>query len=482
MSKTGSDDSQDLSALKLGSSVAARQLKYSLIAAILLGFAITVFQVGSDYRWLGDVYRQSNQRVVDSSLPVATEAVLKNDAALAEVMARGMMLQRSVSSVEIRYQDGTVLYQQKRLDGQIPTSRWANQLFGGLQRLEIPLHSLAQPSSGKIGTMVIELNPQVFETIFMSRSAWSFLANMVFAVAMAGVFATLSYFVSSKPLVKLAHYIVKADPTDAKRSFEMPPMHRHDDEVQLLGSVTVGLFGMIRGQIGELQHARDDLLDANVNLEARVEKRTRELNEAMGKLEVLASTDPLTGLANRRVFMTRLEENLSIWKRRDTPVSILLLDIDRFKLLNDTYGHQAGDAVLVSLSKLLKDSLRDIDLPARLGGEEFAILLPGEELEGALILAERLRMAIEQEAVAFGGRHLNYTSSFGVISLPTQTGISEMDTKVVENVTMLKSRENTDVADILYSLVDAALYRAKEAGRNRYVSADLAHLAEQMKT
>ncbi len=482
VSKTGNEKAQDLSALKLGSSVAARQLKYSLFTAILLGLAITTFQIISDYRWLADIYRQANQRVVDSSSPVASEAATKKDVALAEVMTRGMMLQRSVSSVTIQLWDGSVLYHQKRPVGEIPTSRWARELFGGLQQLKIPLENTVDPSSATTGTMVVDLNPQVFVTAFMSRSAWSFLANMVFAVAMAAVFATLSYFVLSRPLVRLAHYIVKSDPTDVKHPFEMPPMHRHDDEVQLLGSVTVGLFGMIRGQIGQLQRARDDLLDANVNLEARVESRTRELNDAMGKLEVLASTDPLTGLANRRVFMTRLEENLSIWKRRDTPMSILLLDIDKFKLLNDTYGHQAGDAVLASLSKLLQRSLRDIDLPARLGGEEFAVLLPGEEKEGAMILAERLRASLEQDAVAFGGKHLNYTSSFGVISLPTQAAIAKMDAEIARDVALLKSRENSDLADILYSLADEALYRAKETGRNRCTFADLSHLSVQVKS
>ncbi len=482
MSKTGKDTVQDLSGLKLGSSVATRQLKYSLFAAMLLGFVITAFQIFSDYQWLEGVYQQANERVVDSSLPVAAEALTKKDATLAEVMARGMMLQRSISSVKIQLGDGSVLYQRKRPVGEIPTSRWSEKLFGGLQQLEIPLQNENNPSADALGTLVVGLNPQVYVTAFMSRSAWSFLANMVFAVTMAVVFASLSYFVFSRPVVKLAHYIVNSDPSDVKRSLDMPPTYRHDDEVQLLSSVTVGLFGTIRGQIGQLQRARDDLQDANVNLETRVESRTRALNEAMGKLEVLASTDPLTGLANRRIFMMRLEENLSIWKRRDTPMSIILLDIDRFKLLNDTYGHQAGDAVLVSLAKLLKYSLRDIDLPARLGGEEFAVLLPGEGAEGAMILAERLRSAFEQDAVGFGGKHLNYTSSFGVISLPAQGTAGKLDAQVAKNVALLKSRENTDVADILYSLVDAALYQAKETGRNRCVPVDLANLADQIST
>ncbi|OSQ47348.1 GGDEF domain-containing protein [Thalassospira alkalitolerans] len=480
MAVTGNEDENDLSGLKLGSSVASRQLKYSLIAATLLGLAITAFQIVNDYHWLDGVYHQANQRTVASGVPIVTEALLLSDPDMGKLAVSGMMVQRSIMKVMIQKTDGSTFYEESRPAGQIPTSKWAKKFFGGLQVLQVPLHDPHVEPARNIGRLIVDINPQVYVSVFMSRAAWSFLANMVFAVSMATVFATMSYFVLSQPIIRLANYIVKADPTDVEHPLEMPPMNKHDDEVQLLGSVTVGLFGMIRGQIGQLKRARDELQDANTNLEARVEMRTRELNDAMGKLEVLASTDPLTGLANRRVFMTRLEENISIWKRRDTPVSVVLIDIDRFKSFNDSYGHQAGDAVLVSLAERMRYSLRDFDIPARLGGEEFAVLLPGEEIEGAMILAERLRKVFEQDTVGFGGKHLNYAASFGVTSLPSLAGLAKLADNVAENITQLKPRENSDLADILYSVADEALYRAKDAGRNCCIMADPVRLTEHL--
>ena len=258
----------------------------------------------------------------------------------------------------------------------------------------------------------------------------------------------------------------------------MPPEHRHDDEVQLLGSVTVGLFGMIRKQVGELRRARDELQNANITLEERVAQRTEELNSAMQKLEVLASTDPLTGLPNRRAFLGRLEDAVAVWRRRDTPVSFILLDIDRFKALNDTYGHQAGDAVLVALADTLRTTLRSIDIPARMGGEEFAVLLPGEELQGAMILAERLRKGLEQNSVEYGGSKLSFTSSFGVSGLPSAKGLAEFDQDVAAQFDVLRNSENTDIPGILYSLADHALYDVKATGRNRCKQADFSTLSE----
>lgn len=138
---------------------------------------------------------------------------------------------------------------------------------------------------------------------------------------------------------------------------------------------------MIRGQLGELRKARDELQDEKANLEERVKLRTQELNAAMQKLEVIASTDPLTELPNRRAYLARLDETISTWRRHGTPVSVILLDIDRFKALNDTHGHQAGDAVLVALGKVLRRTLRSIDLPARMGAKSLLSCCPERNLK-----------------------------------------------------------------------------------------------------
>ena len=464
-----SPDNQNtaLSELSLGSTIAARQLKYALCLASILGLLITLFQAYHDYNWLNDVYTHANQRTIASNVPVATKSLVNEDRELADVMARGMLNQRSIARVMLTDAQSGVFYDKQRPSGQLPTSLWGDMLFGGLQTVVIPVRDPDLRPATTVGEMVVELNPQVYVSSFISRFIWSFMSTMVLAILMAVAFAAMSYYVFSRPLVQLGGYLVNADPTDYERPMEMPPHHRYDDEIQLLGSVTVGLFGMIRGQIGQLRRARDELQDANVNLEARVKQRTEELNEAMQKLEVLASTDPLTGLPNRRAYLGRMEEAISVWRRRDTPMSVILLDIDRFKSFNDIHGHQAGDAVLVDLAKTMRSTVRDIDLPARMGGEEFAVLLPGEELEGAMKLAERLRAEFEKSPVNFGGNHLSYTSSFGVAGLPSAQGRAGLDAKVSRTFDALTSHENSDIAALIYSMADSALYKAKEAGRNR---------------
>ncbi len=169
------------------------------------------------------------------------------------------------------------------------------------------------------------------------------------------------------------------------------------------------------------------------------------------ELERLASTDPLTGLLNRRVFMERLEEQLLRYERDGSPVSVALLDVDHFKKVNDTYGHDFGDRVLVGLAGLLRDGVRkDIDVVARFGGEEFVVLLPDTDGPGARETADRLRAEFADLAFDSPLGTRRFSASFGVADL-TQG----------EDVTLLLKR------------ADEALYRSKADGRNRVTLANL---------
>jgi diguanylate cyclase (GGDEF)-like protein len=170
------------------------------------------------------------------------------------------------------------------------------------------------------------------------------------------------------------------------------------------------------------------------------------LRKAMEQeLQRLATTDSLTGLPNRRHFMEQLEYELARIKRFGKPASLLMLDLDHFKRVNDTYGHAAGDAVLRHFAELAQTSLREIDLIGRLGGEEFGVLLPGTTQPGAIELAERLREAVAAAPVMAGEHQIPVTVSIG---------IAEFDP--------------TDPhPDDILARADVALYKAKESGRNR---------------
>ncbi len=186
---------------------------------------------------------------------------------------------------------------------------------------------------------------------------------------------------------------------------------------------------------GRLQEKRD-------MLQAVVAERTAELTR-------LATTDSLTGIANRRHFIERGRQELERATRYRQPLAILLLDIDHFKQVNDNFGHPAGDKLLQLVAHACQSSARHVDFAGRLGGEEFALLMPETGAIAAHLAAERLRRAIAGIAPAQSGVLLPVTASFGVASLNAH------DTSL----------------DTLLARADAALYRAKNGGRNRVVAA-----------
>jgi len=164
------------------------------------------------------------------------------------------------------------------------------------------------------------------------------------------------------------------------------------------------------------------------------------------ELRELAATDMLTGLPNRRAFITRIEEEHARLRRFDTlQAAVLMLDLDYFKNINDSWGHAAGDAVLREVATVINAQIREIDLCSRIGGEEFAVLLTGAAPEAAREFAERLRRSIADITVMHGGNSIQVTASIGVAAL----------------------RATDTDADAALMRADRALYRAKEAGRDR---------------
>ena len=195
------------------------------------------------------------------------------------------------------------------------------------------------------------------------------------------------------------------------------------------------------------------LNELNLSLESKVRDRTAELvraNERLStlnkELEEISITDSLTQAFNRQYFMDRIKQEVKRASRYGTHVSLLMLDIDHFKKVNDTYGHQAGDAVLAGASGLIKDGLRETDLFARYGGEEFCLIAMAMELAEAMLLADRLRQKVEDAVFSYGAHRLKVTVSIGV---------STWKPELKENF------------EELVHQADSALYRAKQAGRNR---------------
>ena len=177
-----------------------------------------------------------------------------------------------------------------------------------------------------------------------------------------------------------------------------------------------------------------------------------------GRVRESADRDALTGLLNRGAFDRRLEAEAARFDRYGHPLALLLLDIDHFKSINDRWGHEAGDLVLRAVAATVAGNLRDVDHAGRVGGEEFAILLPAGTLGAATDAAERLRAAIERLHIAAAAARIDVTASFGVASCP----------------------ENTTDPHALVAAADAALYKAKDAGRNRVCRAEPVRRARRL--
>ena len=195
-----------------------------------------------------------------------------------------------------------------------------------------------------------------------------------------------------------------------------------------------------------LRITTEALIDANISLERKVEERTAELERANENLRNLAWRDALTGLPNRLSGMDRLAAEFARLTRGDAASSVLMIDVDLFKPINDTYGHGVGDDVLRHIASLIKTSLRTGDFVARFGGEEFMALLPDTDLEGARIVAEKIREAIQD----------NPQSTVGAVTI--SVGVA------------LASGSDPEM-DAAVRRADAALYEAKRSGRNLVVVA-----------
>jgi diguanylate cyclase (GGDEF)-like protein len=227
-----------------------------------------------------------------------------------------------------------------------------------------------------------------------------------------------------------------------------------DKEGQLVGSIPLvsnDEFGQLAQQFNTLGN---QLNEANHKLHSKIESADRRLLETNQQLKqlndefrLLSITDPLTGLYNRRHFDELIETEVGLSNRHGDPNSILLIDIDYFKAINDTYGHYVGDLVLKAMTNILQENLRSTDAICRIGGEEFAVLCKRADKAGAMEIAEKLRAAVEATPMApESDDELMITVSIGVASVPYNS-------------------KNT-TAKQLYKDVDKAMYYSKNHGRN----------------
>ncbi len=195
--------------------------------------------------------------------------------------------------------------------------------------------------------------------------------------------------------------------------------------------------------VNELIESKKLLEKYSNNLEEMVEQRTEIL-------KWLSITDPLTGLYNRRYFIEQIELEFKRSKRYNRDLSLLMLDIDHFKSVNDNYGHQVGDIVLRKISSIIINQLRDSDLAFRYGGEEFMVILPETKADDAINVAKRMKQEILETEHTYRNLNFKVTASIGIVSLKDKLG-------------------KFKTADDIIKKVDDNLYKAKNSGRNTII-------------
>ena len=276
---------------------------------------------------------------------------------------------------------------------------------------EYPLFSPVDGTES-IGSISIVRNETMIRTVATRNAQHQTLLLLLHIVATALLILLFSRHLVGNPVTQLAATLASIKPGNGSR-VHVPTKHANTE-------------------IGSLADSANALIQA--------------AEAALAEVEALATTDALTGLLNRRALMAELANEQARLQRHELrQTCVLMLDLDDFKQINDHYGHAAGDTVLQQFGALLRNELRKIDRAGRIGGEEFAILLPDTKPQAAFVFAERLRSLVESTAIPYAGSDLGITVSIG---------ISRLDPADAE-------------AGIALRRADHALYRAKHEGRNR---------------
>ncbi|MDF1567230.1 MAG: bacteriohemerythrin [Spirochaetaceae bacterium] len=222
------------------------------------------------------------------------------------------------------------------------------------------------------------------------------------------------------------------------------PSEAYATEEGKSGRSTEPLIEALNKLFEDLTNRNRELVQLNETLEEQVAERTRELSDANSRLEELALTDVLTNLYNRRYAMRSLE---TLWNESlilDQPIGCMMIDADSFKTVNDTYGHDAGDKVLIELSRCISDHIRTDDIPCRLGGDEFLLICPNTDAEGMHHVAGIIKNAVNGLRVSVGGGHWR-----GSVSIGIAVGTDQMT-----------------CCEEMVAAADRGVYAAKAAGRN----------------
>ena len=422
--------------------IGAYSLSWQLLKAVLsIYFAITLLvtltQMGIEYLHTRNTIQGELASVERTFSPALATALWELNTEQLEALQQGIVDLPTISTMRVIDASGRELIKE--------SMRSAHGLLGGqiIHTFKLSYHfagedvHLAEVSFEAADDVIFDRLRVGYQMILISALIKSTALTLLFLWAFRRRLAM--------PLQQLTDAVTAIDLDSLGDKHRLDLRQAQENELTKLESA----FNRMLNRLEEERIAHDSALqEINKGLEQQVAERTRELQAANQQLEQLVRTDPLTGAANRRHFVEQAQIEIQRARRDNASLSLLMIDLDYFKRINDTWGHAAGDEVLRNFARIALAPLRATDLFARVGGEEFAVLLPNTGLDGAVEVALRIREAARQQTIDTGSGQICYNVSIGAAVLADQETCYEP----------------------LLKRADAALYRAKEDGRNRVVA------------
>jgi len=413
--------------LKFGLSI--KLIGYVMAGVLITSAAIGVVRVQNERGPLSDLINKSGQSVANATASGAASLVAGYDYGNLEILATNVARQANVIRVIIQNHGGRVM-------GQAIGSG-----SGSAKRFESPVLFGGQP----IGNVSVDISSNVLENALSALYWRVFVEQIVFGVILGLIVYSFTASGIVSPILKLTTAMeeaMKQDDSFIARDLEV----KSRDEIGRLVSV----FNTLNKSLASYHHRLHSKIDvANQELQTKnvqLEKRTQELERALDMLGTMATTDWLTELPNRRKFDETLSRMFHQSQRFAEEITLVLFDVDHFKLINDSHGHGAGDQVLRDIGTLLRLHVRKSDLPARLGGDEFGAILYHTTAEQAESFVQKLLDGVREFAFEYDAFRLNVGLS---------VGIAQFDASM-------------KAPQALYYAADHALYQSKKGGRGRY--------------
>lgn len=412
--------------------VGAYSLSWQLLKAVLsIYFAITLLvtltQMGIEYLHTRDTIQSELASIEHTFSPALATALWELNTEQLEALQQGIVDLPVITTIRIMNARGRELIKESEhssLGGQITHTFKLSYHFSGED-----VH-LADVTFMAAGNVIFDRLRVGYQMIIISALIKSTALTLLFLWAFRRRLAV--------PLQRLTDSVTAIDLDSLGSKHRLDLLQAEENELTKLETA----FNRMLNRLEEERVAHYSALEAmNRGLEAQVAERTREL-------EQLVRTDPLTGAANRRHFVEQVQIEIQRARRGNTPLSLLMIDLDHFKRINDTWGHAAGDEVLRNFARIALTPLRAGDLFARIGGEEFGLLLPNTGLDGAVEVALRILEATRQQSIDCGTGEIRYNVSIGAA---------------------LFNADETSYEPLL-KRADVALYRAKEEGRDQVIA------------